>query len=607
MNIADHVENARRHHPDRLALVFEGQSFTYAALDEQANRLANALRAVGIGRGDRVALYLPNIPEFVTSYLGIQKLGAISVAFNPALQSSEVEFILTDSGASVLITTEELRANVPTRRPPRLEHLVIADGTGPDSLRELVRGVSANATAVRMRPDEPAAVLYTSGTTGLPKGALMSHDNVMSNVLTEVSWLGLGPEDRILLSVPASHCYGQNAVLNSALTAGATLFLHRRFQAETIIQAIRDDQITVFFGSPTSYIAMYERASVQDFASIRCLVSGGAPLPIDLQRKWQERFKVRISQGYGMTEVQYVSLSHGSTYKEGSVGKPLDGVEVRLVDLESGREVPTGEPGHILLRGPNVPLGYWKREEETALAIQEGWFHTGDVGRFDAEGYLFISDRLKDMIKVGGLSAFPAEIERALAQHAAVADLAVYGLPEPLMGEQVVASIVRKPGQVVSGEELAAWCRERLASYKVPSTIEFVDEIPKSPAGKILRRLLQQKKTSAAAGSAKAASQDSLQRWLVDWLSRRLSQQQARQGQPPLELDVNASLRASGLDSLIAVELRNRLQSEFNIEVPAVTLLDDISIAALAENLSRQNPRPEQTSGAERRWMEGEV
>jgi long-chain acyl-CoA synthetase len=495
MNIAHNVERGRQFFPNKPALIFEGKSFTYKQLDEIANRLANALRGLGIERGERVALFLPNVPEFVISYLGILKIGAIAVSLNVMLKKNELKFILDDCCAKALITTESLGENVPYSELPELKHILIAEGQGRIgiSLHQLISSVSPDARAVEMDRHDPAAIIYTSGTTGFPKGATLSHGNVISNVYAANHCYHTQPEDRLLLFLPLFHCFGQNAVLNAGLNFCATIVMQRRFDAEQVLRTIASEGITMFFGVPTVFIKLLNiDTSDCDLNSVRYYFTAAAPMPVEVIQRWQSKHGMVIHEGYGLTETSpFSSYNHDLRYKLGSIGTPIENVEMKIVNLD-GKSVQPGEVGEIVVKGPNVMLGYWNRPEETAQVLKNGWFHTGDIGRIDSDGYFYIVDRLKDMINLSGFKVYPAEVENVIYQHPAVAECAVYGVPDQIKGELVFANILLKVGFTVTEEEIITFCSERMATYKVPHTIKFINSLPKNATGKILKRLLKQ-------------------------------------------------------------------------------------------------------------------
>lgn len=497
MNIAHHVERGQRLFPNKTALIFEGKSFTYKELDQMANRMANGLRELGIQRGDRVGLFLPNIPEFVISYLGILKLGAVAVSLNVMLKSAEVRFILNDCGAKALITTEELSENVPDADLPELKHILLAEGRANKgiSLAQLMASASQEgACAIEMDRYAPAAIVYTSGTTGFPKGATLSHGNVISNSYSQNRCCGIQPDDRLLLYLPLFHCFGQNAILNSGFNVCATIILQRRFEPEQVLKTIATDNVTMFFGVPTVFIKLLNmNTSGYNLSSVRYYFSAAAPMPVEVAQRWHEKHGLVIHEGYGLTETSpCASYNHDLKYKLGSIGTPIENVEMKLVNSD-GREVQPGELGEIVIRGPNVMLGYWNRPFETAEVIKNGWFHTGDIGRMDSDGYFYIVDRSKDMINVSGFKVYPTEVENVIYQHPAIAESAVYGVPDSVKGEIVKVNVVLKAGQQpITEEQIIAFCSERMAAYKIPRAIKFVDLIPKNPTGKVLKRLLRE-------------------------------------------------------------------------------------------------------------------
>jgi len=587
MNIAQNIERAQRLFPDKPALIFENKSLTYCELDEMSNQVANGLSDLGISRGDRVALFLPNIPSFVTTYFGIQKIGAVAVAMNSALKARETQFIIDDSGATVLVTTEALRRNVPAEELPALKLILIADSAGRPTaaktdmaLSEWMATASSTAQAVDMAPDDPATILYTSGTTGFPKGAVLSHGNTVSNVHTCTYTFRLHPDDRILLFVPAFHNFGLNAALNPCFDAGATLVLHREFEIEEILRSIVENGVTTFYGVPTIYTLLCEKASAERMRSVRRYVSAAATLPLEIAKKWREKFGVAISEGYGLTEGSLVCFNHFLKYKPGSVGSPLEGIEMRIADAD-GHELGPGELGEVIVRGPNVMLGYWNRPDETAEVIKNGWFYTGDIGRTDDDGYFYIVDRVKDMVNVSGQKAYPSEIENVFFQHSAVAEVAVYGVPDALLGEQVRASVILKPGEEVSAGEITTFCRQRMADFKVPSGIEFVTSLPKGRTGKILKKVLreQSQADSATIGNSERTgsperqpvvpksihlSPEEVQNWMIEWLSGKLELD-------PETIETNRPLVDYGLTSVLAVNFAQDLGDW--LEQPALPVI----------------------------------
>ncbi|GAX45610.1 AMP-dependent synthetase and ligase [Tolypothrix sp. NIES-4075] len=495
MNIAHNIERGRQFFPNKKALIFDEKSFTYKELDEMVNRVANTLSGLGIERGQRVAIFLPNTPEFVISYLGILKIGAIAVSLNVMLKKSEVKFILNDCCAKGLITTDSLSENVLDSELPELKHILIAVGEARKgmSLEQLLSCASPNARAIEMERDEPAAIVYTSGTTGFPKGATLSHGNVISNIYSKNRCCRMQPEDRLLLYVPLFHCFGQNAILNAGLNACATIILQRRFELEQVLKSITTHGVTMFFGVPTVFIRLLDTdMSGFDLDSVRYYFTAAAPMPMEIVQRWHSKHGYVIHEGYGLTETSpFACYNHDLRYKLGSIGTPIENVEMKIVNVD-GESVQPGEVGEIVVRGPNVMLGYWNRPLETAQVIKNGWFHTGDIGRMDEDGYFYIVDRLKDMINVSGFKVYPTEVENVIYLHPAVAECAVYGVPDPVKGEIVKANILLKPGEAITKEQIIAFCSEKMAAYKIPHTVEFIDSLPKNGTGKVLKKLLRE-------------------------------------------------------------------------------------------------------------------
>jgi long-chain acyl-CoA synthetase len=494
MNIAQHVERAAKLFPERPAIIFEHTQLRYDDLNARANRLANALSAKGVQRGDRVALYLPNIPEFAVCYLAVLKAGAVAVSINALFKSEEIMYIVNDSAAVVLFTVADLLPNVPRADCPSLGHIVVCagDAQGHAALDDWLSKGASDGRAADMSVDEPAVLLYTSGTTGFPKGATLTHGNVVSNMYATAHHAGYKPDDRMALFLPLFHVFGQNFIMNATFTACATLVLHRRFVPDQVLSSIQRDRITMFFGVPTIYINLLNMdLAPADLGSVRYEFSAAATMPQEISRRWSERFGRPVYEGYGLTECSpFACYNHDFRHKFGSVGTAVENFELKILD-ENDTELPLGEWGEICIKGPGVMKGYWGKPEDTARALRGGWLHSGDIGTMDDEGYVFIVDRVKDMINAAGFKIWPAEVEQVLYRHPAVQELAVYGVADPVKGEAVKAAIVLKRGATATSDEIIAFCRERLAVYKAPAAVDFVQELPKSATGKILKRVLR--------------------------------------------------------------------------------------------------------------------
>jgi len=495
VNIANHVECIALEAPGRKAIVFERQDISYGALDACAGALAAALKANGVRRGDRVALYLPNIPAFMLAYLAGQKVGAIVVSINSMFKAEEVKYIVNDSGAKLMFTTAELLPNVPRDECPALGKIVNCEGAAAG---EIVLGdwLSAGRTQFRtenMNPGDPAALLYSSGTTGFPKGVTLTHNNIITNTRAAVHCSGHSSGDRLAIFLPLFHVFAQNYIMNAGFEAGATLVLFRRFVPDVVLEEIQRQRVTMFFGVPTIYIALLgANVPKEKLASIRYYFSAAATMPQEISRRWTDTYGPAVHEGYGLTECSpCAAYNHVSRHKFGSVGTAIEDFEVKIFD-ENDKEVARGEWGEIVMRGPGVMKEYWGKPAETAEALRSGWLHSGDIGSMDEEGYVFIVDRVKDMINVSGFKVWPAEVENYLYQIPEIKEVAVFGIPDPLKGESVCAAVVLKEGAQLAPEYVIDWCREKLAAYKTPARVDIVKELPKSATGKILKRMLRQ-------------------------------------------------------------------------------------------------------------------
>jgi long-chain acyl-CoA synthetase len=481
--------------PDRAAIVFRERRVTYRELDRLAGALAGLLREAGIAAGDRVVLVSPNLPEFGVGYLGVLMAGATVVPLNPLLKEEEVRYVLEDSGAGALIG---LQTSLPILRAARRGlgrrcPLVCLDGpaTGeagdlwlPGALSERRR-----APVVPRGGEDVAVCLYTSGTTGRPKGALLSHRNLIANLESFRLVLRVTEEDVFLATLPLFHAYGATVLLLEPLSIGATVVVEPRFAPDVVLRAIAQHRVTLFAGVPSMYavLAGTPRPSA-DLSSWRLCISGGAPLPIDVAEAFEARYGLPIYEGYGPTEcapVLTVNPPFGKR-KLGSVGPPIPQVELRILD-DGGNPLPSGSVGEIVARGPNVMLGYLNRPVETAAVLRDGWYHTGDLGCMDEDGYCYIVDRKMDLILVGGLNVYPREVELVLTGHPGVAEAAVIGVPDPVRGEAPKAFVILRDGQQVTTQELLQWCRQRLANYKVPRSLAIVPDLPRTVTGKILK------------------------------------------------------------------------------------------------------------------------
>ena len=487
MNIAVNLVVTAERFGDAPAVRLDGDVWTYRALDAASARLAAVLRERGVRPGDRVGLMLPNVPEFAVVYYGILRAGAIVVPMNPLLKKREVAYYLGDSGARLLFAwhgcAEEAEAGAQEAGTTCLFAV-------PGEFGRLLAGAAPEREVSDRAAADTAVILYTSGTTGQPKGAELTHGNLRSNIDAVVALHGFDPATVTLGALPLFHSFGQTCSLNATVAAAGCLTLLSRFDAEKALSVVERDGVTIFQGVPTMYSAMlgHPRLRRYDVSTLDHCVSGGAPLPVEVLHGIENAFGCRVLEGYGLSETSPVASSHrlDRERKPGSIGWAIDGVEMRVVD-DSGALVPLGEVGEIVVRGPNVMKGYWQRPEATAEAIDpEGWFHTGDLARMDADGYFYIVDRKKDLIIRGGYNVYPREVEEVLYQHPAVREAAVVGVPHASLGEEV-AAVVAVSSPVEPGD-LSAWVKDRIAPYKYPRLVEIVDELPKGPTGKILKR-----------------------------------------------------------------------------------------------------------------------
>jgi long-chain acyl-CoA synthetase len=474
-----------------VALTFDGRELTNLEQQRAANRVANALRRLGVGAGDRVVVMLPNGPEVLQAYPAILKLGAVIVPVVFLLGPEEVGHILAHSGAKVLITSPDLAWKAEGWTGP----VVLVGGEAGRALtwEAMVASEAETFSTLERRPEDLAVILYTAGTTGQPKGVALSHGNLMSNARAAATLYEHDRTQWSLAVLPLSHSYGLT-LMNAGHILGTRAVLLRWFNPELVLETIQRYRVQQMSGVPTMFVYLlnFPEADRFDTSSMKTWGSGAAPLPVEIVEPFERRFGGRLLEGYGLTEASPVVSAHrySGERRLGSVGQPIPGVEVTIVDDED-RPLPVGEIGEVCVRGPNVMLGYYRMPEETARTVRNGWLHTGDVGRVDADGYLYIVERKKDLIIRGGFNIYPREVEDVLYAHAAVAEAAVVGVRDPLMGEDVLAFVVPKTGTAPTAEELIAFCQERLAKYKCPKQVRFLDRLPKSPIGKILRKELR--------------------------------------------------------------------------------------------------------------------
>ncbi len=522
------LEKTARVQPEALATEFFGARLTYGELWDQILRLANALTLLGVEQGSKVAIMLPNCPQAVIAYYAALWLGAVVIMTNPLYVERELEHQWKDSEAEFLFVLDHLYPKTAKVVPKtgirkiiatgireylpfhlkylypikaRIKKLFTAvpyDGSGIFNFTKLVKSHRPDPVPCAASPDCLALLQYTGGTTGVPKGAMLTHRNILANVLQLVAWfpdLNCGRE-RFLAVLPFFHVFGLTVVLNFAIYTGCAIIIMPRFNADELIDLIEKRKPTIFPGVPAIYSALmaHRRIDSFDLSSIRLCVTGSAPMPVETLRRFEEKTGSIITEGYGLSECSPVTHANPlyGTRKVGSIGIALPDTDSRIVDLETGtRVLPINEVGELTVRGPQRMSGYWRRPDETQKAVREGWLYTGDLAYMDEDGYLFIVDRKKDMIISAGYNIYPREIDEVLYENPKVREAAAIGVPDEIRGEAVKVFIVQADGQTLTVDEVIAWCKERLAPYKIPKYIEFRDSLPKTIVGKVLRRELR--------------------------------------------------------------------------------------------------------------------
>jgi long-chain acyl-CoA synthetase len=514
-------------YPDQTSLLFYGKRISYAELDELANRFAHALSSLGVRKGDRVALMLPNIPQMVIAYYGTLRTGAIAVATNPLYHEHELEVQLKDSGAETLVAVDLFYPVVSHVLPKtKVKHLILCgikdflpfplNWLYPLKARIEKQWVGVKRAApiydfmrlIRREPttpldttvtaDDVALLQYTGGTTGIPKGAMLTHRNMVVNAMQSRAWFTRLKErgDIILAVIPFFHVYGMTVAMNLGMLIGAELILLPKFHTKEVLTIIQKHRPTIFPGIQAMYLAIGNYPEVQeyDLTSIEAALSGAGPLMHEVQERFEHLTKARIVEGYGLSEASPVTHANPifGRRKSGSIGLPWPNTEALIVDVETGtRVLPVGETGELVVKGPQVMKGYWNKPQETAHALRGGWLHTGDIAKMDEEGYFFIIDRIKDMIKTVGENVYPREVEEVLYMHPKVKEAVVVGLPQEFLGERIKAYVVLKDRETATAEEIIRFCQEQLSKFKVPKEIEFRDQLPKTLVGKVLRRVLR--------------------------------------------------------------------------------------------------------------------
>jgi long-chain acyl-CoA synthetase len=487
-NFATEQAAAARDSAERPAVRLHDVTLTYWALDQGVARAAGLLRAHGVEAGDRVGMQLPNIPYFPIVYAAVLRLGAVVVPMNPLLKSAEVAYHLSDSGARLMLGWVDFENEAREGCADAGTECLIVEPVGFD---QLLAASDAVDEVVERNDDDPAAVIYTSGTTGQPKGATLTHANLRAGAEVARDLVDAGADSVAVAVLPLFHVFGMNSLMNAGVLARSMVTLVPRFDPALVLEVIQRDRATTFAGVPTMYTALLNHPDRSDYDtdSLQLCVSGGAALPVEVLFGFDEAFGAKILEGYGLSETTGMGSfnQRDRERKPGSIGVPVGGTEMRLVD-DDDNDVPAGERGEIVMRGPFVMSGYWGRPDATAEAMRGGWFHTGDIATVDDDGYYFIVDRKKDLIIRGGYNVYPREIEEVFYTHPDVLEVAVVGVPHESLGEEVGAAVVLKPDATTTTDELREFVKSKVAAYKYPRVVWLTEPLPKGPTGKILKR-----------------------------------------------------------------------------------------------------------------------
>jgi long-chain acyl-CoA synthetase len=492
VNLASIVSESAERSPDALAVRLGEAELSYAGLDDRSARLAALLHAKGVEAGDRVGVMLPNVPEFPVAYYGVLRAGAIVVPMNVLLKRREIAFYLEDSGAKLLLAWHGFAAEAEAGAADAAAELVEVE---PAALAATLAELEPAPNHAETDGDDTAVILYTSGTTGKPKGAELTHANLGRNAeVSSRTTCEISAGDVVLGSLPLFHSFGQTVAMNASLSVGACLTLVPKFDPGEALATIERDRVTHFYGVPTMFGALLHHPERERFdaSTLRTCITGGASMPVEVLRGFEDAFGAVVLEGYGLSETSPVACSNhpDRERKAGSIGTPIEGVEMQVVD-EDDKPVAQGEVGEIVIRGHNIMKGYWQRPEATAEAMRGGWFHSGDMARTDEDGYFFIVDRKKDLIIRGGYNVYPREVEEVLYEHPKIREAAVVGVPHDEWGEEIGAAVVLMEDEELSPEEVSAYVKERIAAYKYPRVVWFLDDLPKGPTGKILKREIE--------------------------------------------------------------------------------------------------------------------
>lgn len=495
MNLSLVIDRAARCFGSQPAIINSAKTITYSQLNLGVDRVSAHLSKRGLTPGERVAVFSGNRPEWVAAYYGIIRAGGVAVCLSAAYKAAEIEPLLNDSGPRFLITSEDLADQLPDREMTAgIEILTIETDPVLSTLFVKSENPDSPSIIIDRNADDTCAILYTGGTTGTPKGAMLTHKNILFTSQNICYHERTRPGDSAICFMPLNHVFGGNHIMNSIFYGCGTLVLHKGFEMERILKSISANAVTRFYAVPTIYIRLLNNPESRKlFKSVTYCFSAATSMASEIVRQWRDKFSLTIHESYGMTETaSLVTFNHLYSHQIGSVGTLAGVVEARLVDPE-GKPVPVGQTGEIIIRGPNVMKGYYGKPEETAAAIRNGWLHSGDIGRFDKEGHLYIVDRIKDLVISGGLNVYPSEVEGVLYTHPAVDECVVVGLPHKEYGEAVSAFVILRRGYETTEEELIAHCKSKMASYKAPKTVVYVEDLPKTPTGKTLRRKIREK------------------------------------------------------------------------------------------------------------------